>query len=101
MISPDEARFRELLAQGRELTAEERREHFRRLAKSPYMAALLVEVREAWEQCAQDISEQKLVDHHNRMEHCAGSMHALKIFEGKLKTALRLPKPQGEQAPPE
>jgi len=92
MKTRGQAKFEELLAEGRDLTPQERLAALRGLGRSPHFAVLVAMVREDWEDYARSLSSQKMADHRGCLEHCAGSMHALEGLEGKLRSALEPPK---------
>jgi hypothetical protein len=84
--------FEELLAKGRELAPDERLSCLRSLARLPHFPVLLAIVREDWEDYARSFSSQKMAEHRGCLEHCAGSLHAMEVLEGKLRAALEAPK---------
>jgi ABC-type transport system involved in cytochrome c biogenesis permease component len=80
------SKFNELLATGRELSKEERDVALKRLMMSPQAPALLVMVRELWEEYARAISSQSMAPMHGCLEHCAGSLHAMDYLEAQLRS---------------
>lgn len=98
MKTSGQVKFEELLAEGRTATALERLACLRSLARNhkEHFAVLLAMVREDWEDYARSLSAQKMAEHRGCLEHCAGSMFALEMFEGKLRAALEAPKPVPE-----
>jgi hypothetical protein len=92
MKTSGQAKFEELLAEGRGLTPGERQAILRSMVRSPHFAVLVALVREDWEDYARSLSSQKMAEHRGCLEHCAGSMHAMEVLEGKLRAALEAPK---------
>lgn len=83
------SRFEQMLAEGRALAGEEQAERLRELAQSRQFPALLALVRSHWEGFGRAASSQKLAAHHGCLEHCAGSMHALQLFEDQLRALVK------------
>lgn len=99
-MTAEAQRYEELLARGRELTEEQRGLELAALARSPHYPALLASVRRDWESYARNISAQKLATYDGALQHCAGSLQALEVLEGKLRAALRDPKKRAEREEP-
>jgi len=96
MKTSGQAKFEELLAEGREFTPGQRLAALRDLGRSDHFAALAAMVREDWEDYARSLSSQKMAEHRGCLEHCAGSMHALEVLESKLRAALEPPRQKPE-----
>jgi len=93
--------YEELLALGRAMGPDEKRASLEALARDPRFPALVALVREAWESYADSGSTQRLATHDGCLQHCAGSMWALRELEGRLRSLLHLKESQGPVPPPD
>lgn len=80
-------RYDKLLAVGREMEEQQRQAVLRELLQDPRCAALVVMVRGLWEEFALNVGRQDLAAHQGNIQHCAGSLHGLRVVEDILRHA--------------
>lgn len=93
-------RFETLQQRAWVMTREETAKELRALARDERFAAVIGAVEELKGSYVASISSQKMAPHHDCLEHCAGSIHALDALLAQLDLACA-PARKAKEAPAE